>query len=106
MNNNNKKISIWFPSLIYENILEDFAKHNDYLSSKAYKIKSESTNLLTNWSCDTYSTLFQYNAFNDEDAIIKNLIKYKEIKSINNPITAAGIPFAVTIKELMKVKVK
>jgi uncharacterized protein (TIGR02466 family) len=75
MNNHNKKISMWFPSLIYENILEDFSNHNNYLASKAYKIKSESTNSSTNWSCDTYSTLFQYNAFNDEDPLIQNLIK-------------------------------
>ena len=32
--------------------------------------------------------------------------KYKEIKAKNNHVTAAGIPFAVTLTELMKEKVK
>ena len=32
--------------------------------------------------------------------------KYKNIKSNNNHVTAAGIPFAVTVTELMKTKVK
>jgi hypothetical protein len=36
----------------------------------------------------------------------KELEKYKEIKANNNPISAAEIPFAVSLTELMKVKVK
>lgn len=36
----------------------------------------------------------------------KDLEKYKEIKAKNNPVTAAGIPFAVSLIELMKIKVK
>jgi DNA-binding transcriptional regulator YhcF (GntR family) len=36
----------------------------------------------------------------------KELEKYKEIKSKNNHVTAAGIPFAVTLTELMKEKIK
>ena len=36
----------------------------------------------------------------------KELEKYKEIKAHNNPVTAAGIPFAVTLTELLKEKVK
>jgi hypothetical protein len=36
----------------------------------------------------------------------KELEKYKEIKANNNPVIAAGIPFAITLTELMKVKIK
>lgn len=36
----------------------------------------------------------------------KELAKYKEIKTKNQPYTAAGIPFAVSLTELMKAKVK
>jgi hypothetical protein len=46
------------------------------------------------------------NDFKGASFNFKDLEKYKEIKEKNNPITAAGIPFAVTITELMKVKVK
>jgi len=44
--------------------------------------------------------------FNGANFNFKELEKYKEIKSKNNHVTAAGIPFAVTLTELMKVKVK
>ena len=36
----------------------------------------------------------------------KELEKYKEIIATSNPVSAAGIPFAVTLTELKKVKVK
>lgn len=36
----------------------------------------------------------------------KELEKYKAIKASNNHVTAAGIPFAITLTELMKVKIK
>ncbi|HRH03130.1 MAG TPA: DUF2357 domain-containing protein [Bacteroidia bacterium] len=36
----------------------------------------------------------------------KELEKYKEIKANNNPVTAPGIPFAISLTELMKVKIK
>ncbi len=44
--------------------------------------------------------------FNGASFNFKNLEKYKEIKSKNNHVTTAGIPFAVTLTELMKEKVK
>jgi len=44
--------------------------------------------------------------FNGASFNFKDLEKYKEIKSKNNHVTAAGIPFAVTLTELMKEKVK
>ncbi len=47
------------------------------------------------------STDFSGASFN-----FKELEKFKEIKSKNNHVTAAGIPFAVTLTELMKEKVK
>ena len=36
----------------------------------------------------------------------KDLEKYNVIKAKNNHVTAAVIPFAVTLTELMKIKVK
>jgi uncharacterized protein (TIGR02466 family) len=75
MANSDKKISIWFPTLIYENILKEFVGQNAYLSEKAYKIKNKESKSSANWGCDTYSTLFQYDAFNDSDEIIQNLIR-------------------------------
>ncbi len=44
--------------------------------------------------------------FNGANFNFKELEKYKEIKSKNNHVTASGIPFAVTLTELMKEKVK
>lgn len=44
--------------------------------------------------------------FNAASFNFKELGKYKEIKSNNNHVTAAGIPFAITLTELMKVKLK
>jgi len=44
--------------------------------------------------------------FNGASFNFKDLEKYKEIKAKNNHVTAAGIPFAVTLTELMKEKVK
>jgi predicted component of viral defense system (DUF524 family) len=46
------------------------------------------------------------NDFNGASFNFKGLEKYKEIKAKNNHVTAAGIPFAVTLTELMKEKVK
>ena len=44
--------------------------------------------------------------FNEASFNFKELEKYKNIKSKNNDGIAAGIPFAVTVTELMKTKVK
>ena len=44
--------------------------------------------------------------FNGESFNVKELENYKTIKSKNNHMAAAGIPFAVTVTELMKTKVK
>jgi uncharacterized protein (TIGR02466 family) len=71
---NNKKISMWFPTLIYENILDEFTVHNSYLVDKVYDLKNNAPMSKTNWSCDTYSTLFQYNALKDSDPVVQNLI--------------------------------
>ena len=73
--NESKKISLWFPTLIYENILESFKDHNSYLLSKAYSIRDSAPSTKTSWSCDTYNTLLQYDAINDNDKIIQSLIE-------------------------------
>lgn len=44
--------------------------------------------------------------FNGASFNFKELEKYKNIKSKNNHVTAAGIPFSVTMTELMKAKVR
>ena len=44
--------------------------------------------------------------FNGASFKFKELEKYKEVREANNIISSAGIPFAVTLTELMKVKVK
>jgi len=44
--------------------------------------------------------------FNGASFNFKSFEKYEEINSKNNHVTAAGIPFAVTLTELMKEKVK
>ena len=46
------------------------------------------------------------NDFSGASFNFKDLEQYKEIKANNNHVTAAGIPFAVTLSELMKEKVK
>lgn len=73
--NESKKISLWFPTLIYENILETFKAKNPYLLSKAYSIREGAPDTKTTWSCDTYNTLLQYDAINDKDDVIQSLIK-------------------------------
>lgn len=44
--------------------------------------------------------------FNGASFNFKDLEKFKEIITKNNPITAVGIPFAITLAELMEVKIK
>ena len=44
--------------------------------------------------------------FNGASFNFKDLEKYKNIKSKNIHVTAAGIPFVVTVTELMNTKVK
>lgn len=46
------------------------------------------------------------NDFNGASFNFNNLEKFKEIKAMYNSFTAAGIPFAVSVADLMKVKVK
>lgn len=88
-------------------------------ANKVFKIKSKGPKVYKGTSLIGYKTtdLKDYylvieieneesNDFNGASFKFKELVKYKEIKSKNNPVTAAGIPFAVTITELMKVKVK
>ena len=46
------------------------------------------------------------NDLNNDSFNFKELEKYKAIKASNNPVTASGIPFAITLTELMQVKIK
>ena len=88
-------------------------------ANKVFKIKSKGPKVYKGTSLIGYKTshLKDYylvieieneesNDFNGASFNFKDLIKYQEIKAKNNPVTAAGIPFAVTITELMKEKVK
>lgn len=88
-------------------------------ANRVFKIKSKGPKVYKGTSLIGYKTsdLKDYylvieieneesNDFNGASFNFKDLEKYKEIKAKNNPVTAAGIPFAVTLTELMKVKVK
>jgi uncharacterized protein (TIGR02466 family) len=83
MNSINKKVTIWFPTLIYEDILTEFNTYNSHLETKVYNIRQKSPTSKTNWSCDTYSTLFQYNGLKDSDTVIQNLINVCKEKVID-----------------------
>lgn len=88
-------------------------------ANRVFKIKSKGPKVYKGTSLIGYKTsdLKDYylvieieneesNDFNGVSFNFKDLEKYKEIKAKNNPVTAAGIPFAVTLTELMKEKVK
>ncbi|PKP51521.1 MAG: hypothetical protein CVT95_00690 [Bacteroidetes bacterium HGW-Bacteroidetes-12] len=88
-------------------------------ANRVFKIKSKGPKVYKGTSLIGYKTsdLKDYylvieieneesNDFNGASFNFKDLEKYKEIKSKNNHVTAAGIPFAVTLTELMKEKVK
>lgn len=68
-------IKAWFPTLILEEHLEEFLKHNSYFASKAQalKVKFNST-VNTNWACDTFNTLNTYDPKQDNDQIINSFI--------------------------------
>lgn len=78
-----KKISLWFPTLIYEDILTEFESTNQYLESKAYNIQSLVPETKTSWSCDTYNTLLQYNVNQDSDSLVQRLISTCKEKVID-----------------------
>jgi hypothetical protein len=88
-------------------------------ANRVFKIKSKGPKVYKGTSLVGYKTndLKDYylvieiekdesNDFNGASFNFKELEKYKEIKSKNNHVTAAGIPFAVTLTELMKEKIK
>ncbi|WP_255069552.1 DUF2357 domain-containing protein [Lacihabitans sp. LS3-19] len=88
-------------------------------AKKIFKIKSKGPKVYKGTSLVGYKTshLKDYylvieiekeesSDFNGASFNFKDLEKYKEIKSNNNPRKAAGIPFAVSLKELMKEKTK
>ncbi|WP_395049844.1 DUF2357 domain-containing protein [Flavobacterium sp.] len=88
-------------------------------ANRVFKIKSKGPKVYKGTSLIGYKTsdLKDYylvieiekeesNDFNGASFNFKDLEKYKEIKAKNNHVTAAGIPFAVTLTELMKEKVK
>ena len=89
------------------------------IANRVFKIKSKGPKVYKGTSLVGYKTsdLKDYylvieidkeesNDFKGASFNFKNLEKYKEIKSKNNHVIAAGIPFAVTLTELMKEKVK
>jgi predicted component of viral defense system (DUF524 family) len=88
-------------------------------ANRVFKIKSKGPKVYKGTSLVGYKTsaLKDYylvieiekeesNDFNRASFNFNELEKHKEIKAKNNHITAPGIPFAVTLSELMKVKVK
>ena len=88
-------------------------------ANRVFKIKSKGPKVYKGTSLVGYKTsdLKDYylvieiekeesNDFSGASFNFKDLEQFKEIKSKNNHVTAAGIPFAVTLTELMKEKVK
>jgi hypothetical protein len=88
-------------------------------ANKIFKIKSKGPKVYKGTNLKGYTTndLKEYylvieiepsesNDFGGAGYNFNNLEQYKEIKSKNNHVTATGIPFAVTLTELMKEKVK
>ena len=88
-------------------------------ANRVFKIKSKGPKVYKGTSLIGYKTddLKDYylvieiekeecNDFKGASFNFKELEKFKEIKAKNNHVIAAGIPFAVTLTELMKVKVK
>jgi len=73
-----------FPTLIYEEVLTDLEKHNDYLVNKAYSLKDKlSDKVETEWRCDTFNTLDAYNHAEDKDPIIDELINTCRDKTVD-----------------------
>jgi len=67
-------VHILFPTLVFEETLEDLKKHNQALIDKAYKIKEQAPETDPDWRCDTYSTLPHYNLEQDNDSVVHRLI--------------------------------
>ncbi len=88
-------------------------------ANKIFKIKSRGPKVYKGTSLSGYKStaLKDYylvieiekeesNDFNSASFNFKELKKYKEIQATDNPITASGIPFVVSLTELMKEKIK
>lgn len=78
-----KQISMWFPTLIYEDILSEILPHNNHLLSKAYNIQSQSPDTKVDWNCDTYNTMLQYDLVSDNDPVIQQLLQVSKEKVID-----------------------
>lgn len=90
----------------------------DY-ADKFFKIKSKGPKVVKGESLKGYKSknLKDYylvieidenesNDFNGAKIDFKKLAEFKEISSKNNPVVAAGVPFAVSLTELMQVVIK
>jgi len=76
-------IKFWFPTLISCQVLENFKQHNSYLENKALEIQKKSgRSVSTNWACDTYNTLGDYDYKTDPDPIIQNFAEVCKNKLI------------------------
>jgi hypothetical protein len=88
-------------------------------ANKMFKIKSKGPKVFKGSSLLGYTTnnlkdyylvveieKLESTDFNGASFNFKDLEKYKEINAKNNHVTASGIPFAVSLTELMRVKVK
>lgn len=80
-----------FNTIVDEQNLTEFSKHNKYLKNKAYDIrKTSNTKSSVNWRCDTFSTLDYYDAIKDNDLIVKDLISI-----VSNKIKNFAIEYGV-----------
>jgi len=65
-------VNLWFPTLIWSQHLD--AVQNNYLISKALELKKVFTTAKTDWKCNTFNTLDQYDWKNDNDFAVNDLI--------------------------------
>jgi len=63
-------IESWFPTLVYQELLD--YNSNQILIDKAYSIQKQSPAVHTDWRCDTYNTVSNYNFF--DDSVLIDLI--------------------------------
>lgn len=75
-------IEAWFPTLIYNENINDFEKYNSILEKRAYELhKKFRKDFTTEWHCDTFNTINK-SCFlgNSDDQIIEDFIEATKSK--------------------------
>jgi uncharacterized protein (TIGR02466 family) len=78
------KIDSWFPTLICRDRLFEFVEHNHYFECKALELKKNyKSTSTTNWRCDTFNTLDQYDPSSHRDDLIDRLMHVCRLKVLD-----------------------